>query len=263
MRISESAAAAPHCSLRVLVIEDDEPVARTFVRGIERAGMQAAWASTGALGMALKESFEPHVVLTDLLLPDINGLTLVGRLAERRDCGVVVVSGSGDEADRVVGLELGADDYIVKPTSMREMVARIHAVHRRVNLTHLAGHQHAAAPAPCILKAGSVCIDVQRRMAHTTDGRRLTLTSAEFTALEMLASAAGAPVSRDRLSEAALRRPWRPEDRSVDQLIFNLRQKLPLDEDGGKLIQSVRGSGYWLRPSEGAVPQQSRVALVG
>jgi len=81
-----------------------------------------------------------------------------------------------------------------------------------------------------------------------------TLTSAEFTALETLASAAGAPVSRDTLSETALRRPWRTDDRSVDQLVFNLRQKLTPDKDGGMLIQSIRGSGYWLRASEGVPP---------
>ena len=123
----------PQHDLRVLVIEDDEPVARTFVRGIERAGMQAAWADTGALGVTLKDSFRPHVVLMDLCLPDMSGMTLISRFAGQRNCGLVVVSSSGDEADRIVGLEHGADDYIANPTSMREMIARIHAVHRCVH----------------------------------------------------------------------------------------------------------------------------------
>ncbi len=250
-------------SLRVLVIEDDEPVARAFLRGIERAGMQAAWASTGALGLTLKRSFEPHVVLVDLHLPDISGLALIIRLVEQRDCGVVVVSGSGEEADRVVGLEVGADDYIAKPTSMREMIARIRAVHRRITLPRLPDQEEAPIPVPASFKVGSAYIDVGRRMAHDLYGRRLALTSAEFTVLEVLVHAAGAPVSRDTLSEAALRRPWCPEDRSVDQLILSLRQKLPPDEDGGMLIQSIRGHGYWLRASEGIASPQAQAALAG
>ena len=103
-----------------------------------------------------------------------------------------------------------------------------------------------------VLTIGPVRINIQHRTVHTLDGRRINLTSAEFTALETLAAAAGQPVSRDRLSEAALRRAWRAEDRSVDQLVFNLRQKLPLDEGGTMLIQSIRGSGYWLRAPEAA-----------
>ena len=244
---------------RVLVIEDDGVVARAFVRGIERAGMQAAWASTGALGLALTDKFRPHVVLVDLTLPDMSGLTLISRFVEQRDCGVVVVSGSGEEADRVVGLELGADDYIVKPMGMREMVARIRAVHRRVSLPKLPDRQEAV-PAPQVLKVGSIYIDLPRRMAHDLYGRRLALTPAEFAALEALARAAGATVSRDTLSEAALRRPWRADDRSVDQLVFNLRQKLPPDEDGGMLIQSVRGLGYWLRACNSVAPSPVQAA---
>jgi len=236
---------------RVLLIEDDEAVARAFVRGFERAGMQVAWASTGAAGMAMKASFRPDVVLVDLTLPDVSGVTLIGRLAEQRDCGVIVVSGMGEEADRIVGLELGADDYIAKPPAMREMIARIRAVHRRLHIRQERASAAPPAPAPvAVLTIGPIRINVQHRTVHTADGRRLNLTSAEFAALETLAAAAGQPVSRDQLSEAALRRAWRAEDRSVDQLVFNLRQKLPPDEAGTMLIQSIRGSGYWLRAPE-------------
>ena len=124
------------------------------------------------------------------------------------------------------------------------MIARIRAVHRRV---HARVEVRAPVVAAQVLTVGPIRINILHRTVHTADGRRLALTSAEFSALETLACANGAAVSRDRLSEAALRRPWRAEDRSVDQLVFNLRQKLPPDEGGGLLIQSIRGSGYWLR----------------
>lgn len=115
--------------LRVLIIEDEEEVARAIMRGLARAGLSVAWASGGKDGLALKGSFEPHVVLMDLNLPDMDGGSLMALLRHPRDCGVVVLSGG--EAGQAAG-DLGADDFIVKPSSMREIVARIHVVHERV-----------------------------------------------------------------------------------------------------------------------------------
>ncbi len=243
---------------RVLLIEGDEALAQTLIREIERSGMVASWAGTGARGMQMRETFKPHIILMELALPDLNGMSLIARMTEPRDCGVIVLSDLGEEADRIVGLELGADDYIVKPPGMRELVARIRAVNRRL---HVRAEAKVVAPASTVLTVGPIRINVLHRTVHTEDGRRLPLTSAEFAALEALAAAAGAAVSRDRLSEIALRRPWRPEDRSVDQLVFNLRQKLPLDDGGGMLIQSIRGSGYWLRAPEGATVPETRVTV--
>ena len=229
---------------RVLLIEDDEAVAQAMVRSIERSGMSVVCAGTGAKGMSLKASFNPDVVLVDLELPDANGVDLISFFAENKNCGVIVVSGMGDEADRIVGLELGADDYIVKPPRMREMIARIRAVHRRVNRRD---EPKLSARSRDTFVVGPIRINVVLRAVSIEDGTRIQLTSAEFTLLEVLAAANGQAVSRDTLSEAALRRPWRPEDRSVDQLVFSLRQKLPLDEGGATLIHSIRGAGYLLR----------------
>lgn len=229
---------------RVLLIEDDEAVAQAMVRSIERSGMSVVCASTGAKGMLLKQSFNPDVVLVDLELPDTNGVDLIGYFAENKNCGIIVVSGMGEEADRIVGLELGADDYIVKPPRMREMIARIRAVHRRVNRKE---EPKLSPRSRDTFVVGPIRINVVLRAVTAEDGRRIQLTSAEFTLLEVLAAASGQAVSRDTLSEAALRRPWRPEDRSVDQLVFSLRQKLPLDEGGATLIHSIRGAGYLLR----------------
>jgi len=124
------------------------------------------------------------------------------------------------------------------------MVARIRAVHRRTQ--GRAAVRPAPPPPSCVHRVGPFTIDLQRRSLHDAADRPVALTGAEFAALQTLLEAAGAPVSRERLSEAALRRPWRPEDRSVDQLIFGLRRKLSDEDRGQRLIQSVRGAGYVL-----------------
>ncbi len=229
--------------LRILIIEDEQDVGETLVGVIERAGMQTAWAKTGADALRLKEAFEPDVVLVDLNLPDADGMSLVSWLAKRGDCGIIVVSGLGEEADRILGLELGADDYLVKPPMLREMLARIRSVHRRVKARSLPRPEQNAQH-PVVI--GKICVDVEKRAVRSLDGDLINLTSAEFTALEIMLVANGRPVSRDELCQAALNRPLRSEDRGVDQLIFNLRHKLPGSDDDSRLIHSIRGTGYLL-----------------
>jgi DNA-binding response OmpR family regulator len=231
------------------VIEDNPAVAETLQKFIERSGMRTAWAQTGAKAMELKRTFMPDVVLVDLELPDTNGVHLIGWLSDLQDCGIIVISGRGEEAERIVGLELGADDYIAKPPQLREMVARIRAVHRRSH--HRAAARggtrvYAASPTLHPLQVGPWRVDMQRRCVSDRDGRTLSVTAAEFAAMQELILSGGQPVSRERLCEVALRRPWRPEDRSIDQLIFNLRRKLGDGEAGLRMIQSVRGAGYIL-----------------
>lgn len=239
---------APLPNPRVLLIEDNPAVAETLQKFIERSGMRTAWAQTGAKAMELKRSFMPDVVLVDLELPDTNGVHLIGWLANMQDCGIIVVSGRSEEAERIVGLELGADDYIAKPPQLRELVARIRAVHRRSHLRVAARGDSRSATAPVMqpVQVGPWRVDLQRRAVSDAEGRPVAVTAAEFTALQELVLAGGQPVSRERLSETALRRPWRPEDRSIDQLIFSLRRKLGDGEGGARLIQSVRGAGYIL-----------------
>jgi len=240
---------APLPNPRVLLIEDNPAVAETLQKFIERSGMRTAWAQTGAKAMELKRTFMPDVVLVDLELPDTNGVHLIGWLSNMQDCGIIVVSGRSEEAERIVGLELGADDYIAKPPQLREMVARIRAVHRRSHHRAFArGDTRAAAAAPVMhpVRVGPWRIDLQRRTVTDEDSRTLAVTAAEFAALQELVLAGGQPVSRERLSETALRRPWRVEDRSIDQLIFSLRRKLGDGEGGSRMIQSVRGAGYIL-----------------
>jgi DNA-binding response OmpR family regulator len=249
-------APSPLPNPRVLLIEDNQAVAETLQKFIERSGMRTAWAQTGARAIELKRSFMPDVVLVDLELPDTNGVDLIGWLAGLQDCGIIVVSGRSEEAERIVGLELGADDYIAKPPQLRELVARIRAVHRRSHLRTAARSEARPDPSsPPIhpVQIGAWRVDLQRRTVRDGDGKPMPITAAEFAALQELVLAGGQPVSREKLSEAALRRPWRPEDRSIDQLIFSLRRKLGDSEGGARMIQSVRGAGYILVVEHGAV----------
>jgi two-component system phosphate regulon response regulator OmpR len=203
--------------------------------------MPTAWAATGERGLELKASFAPGIVLIDLELPDTSGVVLVERLSQDRNCGIIIMSAHAEATARVVGLELGADDYMAKPVHLDEMAARIRAVHRRV-------HGRALAPRPPngLRQVGPYSVDLQRRAVHDAANRPIVLTGAEFAALQSLLEAEGAPVSRARLSEAALRRPWQAEDRAIDQLILGLRRKLADGDRSRRLIQSVRGAGYVL-----------------
>lgn len=242
---------------KVLLIESDVSTVRSLVSGLEEAGIQVVWARDSTTGLALSARLLPDIVLVGLGLADLDSVVLVGHLVEPRNCGVIVLAGAEDEAARIASLELGADDYLAKLPTLRDMIARIRAVHRRVNVRK---NPFALPSAEAVLAIGPIRINLQNRSVHTPDGKRINLTSAEFTALETFARASGNAVTRDRLSAAALRRPWRPEDRSVDQLVFNLRQKLPLDVDGGVLIQSIRGSGYWMRAPERPMQQRPEFA---
>jgi len=235
----------------VLLIEDDRDLAQTERRFIERAGMRTEWASTGAEALRLLDSFHPDIVLVDLGLPDMDGGKLVGWLAGKRECGIIVVSGSGEEVERIVNLELGADDYITKPASLREMVARIRAVYRRLPRTQpvVAGFGTGSGQ----IMLGAACVDLQHRTVSGRGTEPIHLTAAEFEALEALIRAAPQPVSREKLCRLALRRPYHAEDRGVDQLVLNLRRKLFDDDSGHSVIVSVRGAGYALVVERGVL----------
>lgn len=230
-------------------------MAETIRRFLEQVGMSTAWAATGGRGMDLKLSFAPDVVLVNPELPDIEGDALIGWLSRDRDCGIIIVSARGEETELVVGLELGADDYMARPLHLREMVARIRAVHRRVR-----GRAGAPRPAKAVHHVGACRVDLQRRAVKDAAGRPVVLTGAEFAALQSLLEAAGAAVSRQHLFETALRRPWRPEDRSIDQLISSLRRKLADGDRAQRLIQSVRGAGYVLAAESDGPDDQAAAA---
>jgi two-component system OmpR family response regulator len=231
---------------RVLLIEDDTAVATALRLVLDRSSMITEWAATGAAARELTRSFLPDIVLVDLELPDANGMDLIRWLQENHDCGKIILTGNPEAAERVIGLEIGADDYMQKPPPVRELIARIRAVHRRTR-GRRTGEQVAAPARPGgHYQVGSATIDLPMRRVVDAANRVIELTSAEFGVIEVLIAAQGQPVSRDVLSEKVLRRPWRAEDRSVDQLVFQVRTKLVPEDKDHLVIQTVRGAGYRL-----------------
>jgi DNA-binding response OmpR family regulator len=212
--------------MRVLVVEDDDAVAIPLVDGLRRNGFDPTHAATATA--ALPAAHDADVVLLDLGLPDGDGLTVLRDLRASSEVPVIIVTARGHEADRVMGLELGADDYVVKPFSVRELSARIRAVSRR---------RRVDPP----LAAGRVVVDRGKRRA-SVDGSALDLTAKEFDLLAVLAEEPGRVVPRQELLSRIWDPVWHGSGKTLDVHVSALRRKLG-DPD---LIQTVRGVGYSL-----------------
>jgi DNA-binding response OmpR family regulator len=217
--------------VRVLVVEDVATVAARIAAALRAEGMEVLCASSGAEAKVASHSFAPDMVLLDLSLPDVSGMDLVKGFAAQ-GAGVIVVTASAEEEARVTALDTGADDYMVKPVLANELSARIRAVHRR-----LQGRAKVAA-------AVKILVDPTQRSVVATDSRSVLLTEAEMLTLEAMLTANGQPVSREEISQTALRRPLHVEDRSVDQLVMKLRRKLGEIGCSERVILSVRRQGY-------------------
>ena len=214
--------------MQILIVEDDDAIAKPLAAGLEREGFDVSRVSTGedALEAAL-----PDLVLLDLRLPGMDGTEVCRRLRARSDVPIIVVTAKGEEVDRVVGLELGADDYIVKPFGFRELLARIRAVMRRAR----PGTDRAQ------IHVGSLEIDVRGRRATMGD-QPLNLTTKEFDLLALLASEPGDVVSRQRILREVWDTEWFGPTKTVDVHVASLRKKLG---DPG-WIETVRGVGLRL-----------------
>jgi two-component system, OmpR family, response regulator RegX3 len=217
--------------MRILVVEDEDAIAEPLLDGLRREGYEVERAATGT--DALDESRRPDLVLLDLRLPDVDGLDVCRTLRERSAVPIIVVTARGEESDRVVGLELGADDYVVKPFGVRELIARIRAVTRRTS-----ARPHETGP----LRVGDLSVDTRARRAQLGE-RELDLTPKEFDLLAALASDAGAAISRRRLLEEVWETSWYGSAKTIDVHVAALRRKL----GDPRWIETVRGVGFRLR----------------
>jgi two-component system alkaline phosphatase synthesis response regulator PhoP len=218
----------------ILVVEDEPGIARLVQDYLERAGFAVIRASTAADALALARAKTPALVVLDLGLPDLDGLDVTRELRRLGDTPIVMLTARGDESDRIVGLELGADDYVVKPFSPKELVARVRAVLRR---------GERAAPRAETVRALDVVIDVPRRRVTVGD-RRVELTATEFALLETLAREPGRVFSRGQLLDAVHGVSFESYERAVDAHVKNLRRKIEPQPGPPRYIQTVHGVGY-------------------
>ncbi|KJK37124.1 transcriptional regulator [Streptomyces variegatus] len=221
--------------MRVLLVEDDEPVAESLRRGLRRYGFEVEWVTTGEAALGHEGPYD--VVLLDLGLPDADGLDVCKTLRGRGDIPIIVISARSDETDRVVGLELGADDYVTKPFGVREVIARIRAVMRRAQ-----PRTPAQTPDAGPDRYGTR-LTIDRRAARVrVDGEEVALAPKEYDLLAFLTEEPGALMSREQIMEAVWDANWFGPTKTLDVHVAALRRKLA----GAIVIEAVRGVGFRL-----------------
>jgi DNA-binding response OmpR family regulator len=225
---------------RVLLVDDDARLHELLAAYLSQNGFEVTGAADGRKGLDALETGSFDVVLLDVMMPGLDGIEVCRRIRATSRIPIVMLTAKGDETDRVVGLELGADDYVAKPFSPRELLARLRALLRRA----------APRPASDLLTVGALSLDVDGRVV-TVSGRAVELTGVEFDILVALAKRAGRVVARDGLLAAAGRDDVTVSDRTVDVHVSHLRQKLGDDPRAPSLIKTVRGVGYVLAKERG------------
>jgi two-component system, OmpR family, response regulator RegX3 len=225
---------------RVLVVEDEESISQPLRSALEREGYRVDVAPTGAAALAAFGAQEPDLVLLDLMLPDADGRDLCRTMRASSRVPIIMLTARGEEIDRVVGLELGADDYLVKPFSMMELTARMRAVLRRAAA---AAQPPAASEEDGALEVGDVRLDARTR-AVTRGGEPIELARREFDLLRLLLENAGTVLSRERLMDEVWDVNWFGSTKTLDVHVSALRRKLGDDSQDPRYIHTVRGVGF-------------------
>lgn len=222
---------------RVLLVDDDVELARMLMEYMGREGFAVAAVHDGEAGVREALAGDYALVVVDVMMPRLNGVEALRRIRQRSAVPVLMLTAKGDDVDRVIGLELGADDYVPKPCTPRELVARVRAILRRTRRD--GGAEVFQAP----VTVGPLVLWPQKRAVEWR-GATLELTSTEYNLLEVLVRNAGRVVSRADLSEQGLGRPLARYDRSIDVHLSSIRHKLGRYADGRWPIETVRGIGY-------------------
>lgn len=229
--------------LQVLLIDDDIELCQMMAEYLEAEDFVLEVAHDGRQGATLVQSGKFDLVVLDVMMPGLNGFDTLRLIRTQSQVPVIMLTAKGDDIDRIVGLELGADDYLTKPFNPRELVARLHAIQRRVAVRDEPAAQRPLAP----LRVGRIAIHPAERVIEW-NGAVLEITTSEYALIDVLVRNAGRVVSKADLFQQALGRPETRYDRSVDVHISNLRQKLGTLEDGRSPIQTVRNIGYQFIP---------------
>jgi DNA-binding response OmpR family regulator len=220
---------------RILLVEDEDSISGPLAAALEREGFDATVAGTAGEALELAPSVMPHLVLLDLMLPDGSGYDVCRELRRTSDVPVIMLTARGEEADRVVGLELGADDYVVKPFSAREVIARVRAVLRRSS----APRGESMGP----MVVGELRLDAESRSA-TLGGDELDLSRKEFDLLQRLMRDAGSVVTREQLIDDVWDMNWFGSTKTLDVHVSALRRKLGDDAVQPRFLHTVRGVGF-------------------
>lgn len=223
---------------RVLIVEDDKAIARLLRDNLEYEGFSVECAASGEEAIEKAQRHSPELVLLDLMLPPgVDAYELCRTFSDAQGKAVIIITARGSKEERIRGLRMGADDYIVKPFALDELLARVHAVLRRTS------------PPPDVLKLGDVTIDF-RRLRATKGSRDLALTDREFEVLRHLAGREGRLVTRTELLQLVWGYREAPLTRTVDSFIFRLRRKIEPDPHHPRYIRTAHGDGYRLTPDE-------------
>jgi DNA-binding response OmpR family regulator len=223
----------------LLIVDDDLDLCEVLTRYLEAEDFRVSSAHTGSEGSKAGIEGSYELIVLDVMLPDKKGFDVLREIRHRARTPVLMLTAKGDEFDRVLGLELGADDYLTKPFSPRELIARISAILRRSGWQ--SDDNNGLRPPK--IKSGDLELDLASRIVSKS-GKALNLTTAEFDLLHMFFEAPGQVLTRDKLVEHVLGRKFSPFDRSIDFHITNLRRKLGAQPDGSERIRSIRGTGY-------------------
>ena len=221
---------------RILIIDDDEELTELVAEYLGAEGFEVEAVHSGDAGLGRAKDGDYDLAVLDVMLPGMNGFEVLRELRKSSDLPVLMLTARGEDDDRIVGLEIGADDYLPKPFNPRELLARLRAILRRVEGSVTEG-------LPERLEVDDVVLVASAR-SLTVGGEPLTLTSLEFDLLAALLSEAGKTVRKEDLSEKVLERKLSPYDRSLDMHISNLRKKLGLRNDGSERIKTIRSAGY-------------------
>ncbi len=224
---------------RVLLVDDDRELCQMLTEYLNAEHFEVRSVHDGGDALAQLQINEFELLILDVMLPSVGGFDVLRKLGASYATPILMLTARGDDVDRIVGLELGADDYLSKPFNPRELVARMRAILRR------ASNRAARLGLPDELSVGPILLNTGTHQVHVA-GQPVALTGAEFRVLEILMRSAGQVISRDAMTEQALGRKLVPYDRSIDTHISNLRRKLDLEAGRNPEIKNVRGSGYTL-----------------
>jgi DNA-binding response OmpR family regulator len=227
----------------ILIVEDDAKVRLLLRRCFESEGYRVTEAGSAAEAIERLGAGAFDLVTLDLTLPDADGLTVGREIRSHSQVPIIMVTGKGDTIDRVVGLELGADDYIAKPFHVREVLARVRAVLRRTASGAPPSGAAAQETGGDLAFEGWV-LDFTKRELRSGSGAACELTTSEFDLLRLFATHASRPLSREQIMDLLRGHDWSPTDRSIDNLVLRLRRKIEPDPDRPRLIKTVRGVGY-------------------